>query len=422
MSHSRNVAANYLGAAATVLVPLLAVPAYLDRLGPSLWGLASFALTLVALLSLIEAGLGQILSRDFALKAHEPSGSRAVLAASERLYWAVAGVGGVVLIVAADPIAKHWLNISSEFEQTSVHCIRLAALLLAFQLPSAVYRSALIGHGEMVKLNAVGVTTLSLRHGGAVVAVTAWPSVEALLSWHASVALLDLLWKRYYVTRVTHVGKSSASYLKEYSLRPGLVMSGAVLLGVLASQLDRIVLSYLEPIETVGFFNIAYMVALGVLQATIPLMLALSPLLARAANDATQMRYKCLRLFRWSAALSLAGTALYVLVGEQMLLLWLNDEESARQVKPILDYLLVGSAFNLIYQVGYQRWIALGYTKNIAFVNALGLGTTLLLSPTLISHYGAMGATASWLAVNVVGSILSLCFIFRPINATQNDT
>ncbi|MGV2481796.1 UNVERIFIED_CONTAM: hypothetical protein IGO34_33920, partial [Salmonella enterica subsp. enterica serovar Weltevreden] len=77
----RNILANYAGSGVLVLAPLLALPGYLAALGPAQFGLVSFVVLLQTILGLMDAGLGQALVREFALRAR-PQGGPAIEAAT----------------------------------------------------------------------------------------------------------------------------------------------------------------------------------------------------------------------------------------------------------------------------------------------------------------------------------------------------
>ena len=62
----RNVIANFAGKAWAVLMSLAFVPVYIKLLGIEAYGLIGFFLTLVAILSLLDLGLGTTLNRRLA--------------------------------------------------------------------------------------------------------------------------------------------------------------------------------------------------------------------------------------------------------------------------------------------------------------------------------------------------------------------
>ena len=114
MSLRRNIGINFLGQAVVALAPLLAVPWYLQGLGPHQWGLAGFVTTFVAVLGMVETGVGQALVREFAVRLAGAEGAvraGALLAGYERFYWGFALFAALAGAVLAGPICRHWLQL-----------------------------------------------------------------------------------------------------------------------------------------------------------------------------------------------------------------------------------------------------------------------------------------------------------------------
>jgi O-antigen/teichoic acid export membrane protein len=414
MAPHLKAAANYVGTAVSAIVPLLAIPVYLTTLGPGAWGLISFATMLVALLGILEVGLSQSLTRDLALRLGGfASGARALFRQAEGLYWTISAAGALLLAFGSELIVSEWLHSPPEQQAVAVHCVWFAAWTVLVQLPSAVYRAVLVSAGSFVVLNTTIVTAVLLRHGLGVALLTVWPSVDILLVCHATVALLEAAWRRYFATRtITKADQTqSTQQIQGHPLRAALAMSGAVLIAVFTLQLDRMILSRLAPIEALAYYNIAYALANGVLQAGAPLMLTLAPTFATSSVDEVRMRALCNRLFKWFTVVIALSALAYLGAGDILLHIWLGNAQYEAQVKPILDILLIGSAFNLVYQIGYQRWIALSRTRTIAIVNTLGLVCSLSITPFLVLRFGAAGAAVSWIVINVVGVALSMGFL-----------
>jgi len=86
------------------------------------------------------------------------------------------------------------------------------------------------------------------------------------------------------------------------------------------------------------------------------------------------------------------------------------------QVYPMLAVLLAGTAFNAFYNIGYVNWLAHQKVYRILQVNALSLALSVVLIPLFISSQGTIGAAFGWLAINVVGLVLSLGWLQRKSN------
>lgn len=182
----------------------------------------------------------------------------------------------------------------------------------------------------------------------------------------------------------------------------------------LTTQLDKLILMKMVPLDQLGLYAIASSVATGLLSVGYPVIQAIFPTLLALNEDKQRMR----KIFSgWLAALAVSGMlgmALYVYLGYSLLELWLQNREAAGVVYPVLLILLLGTMLNMMYQVGYTGWMLDANYRLPLIVNSLSVATTLLMTPLLIKEYGVTGAAAGWLAINIIGLLTSLNW-FRKI-------
>lgn len=115
MTLKRNILANYFGMSLVALAPILALPWYLEALGPKQFGLIGFIAMLQAVLGLLDAGMSQALVREIAVRFDSTRDGRhraaKLLYGFERLYWSFALCAGCITLLLADMIAAHWLKL-----------------------------------------------------------------------------------------------------------------------------------------------------------------------------------------------------------------------------------------------------------------------------------------------------------------------
>lgn len=142
MSWRRNIIANYLGAGAMILAPILALPWYLDQLGSKQYGLIGFVATLQVVLGLIDAGISQALVRDFATRfdgtVDGKKKSAILLFGFERIYWIFSLSIGLGTWLASRFIAEHWLNLDGLPLSSGVMAVSGAAVIFAAQFPGSI--------------------------------------------------------------------------------------------------------------------------------------------------------------------------------------------------------------------------------------------------------------------------------------------
>lgn len=420
MSLKKNVLANYLGTSVVALAPLLALPWYLSALGPAQFGLIGFMTLFQAVLGLLDAGMGQALVREMAVRFDVTHKARlktaALLFGFERIYWLFALFVGCLVWLFAGWIASSWLNLGTLPSSAGRIAVEGAAAIFAAQLPGSVYRSLLVGAQAQVRLNAVMLAGALLRHGGAVVAVVMWPSLATYAVWHAGAALLETLARRHLAWKLLGVESSQLAW-DTTELRPVwrtvIGLSGAALLGALTVQMDKIVLSRMATLEQFGFYTVAASVALGLLQFIYPLIQAVLPRAIQLRGEPAALRRLCIKLSGLIAAMVAAGAVMFILAGHWLLTIWLKNEQAVAAIYPLLMVLLAGSALNAFYNVGYIHWLVHDKVRRILQVNVVSLTLAVALVPLLVAWQGSMGATFGWLVMNLIGLLLSLEWLKR---------
>lgn len=419
MTLKRNILANYIGAGAVILAPVLALPWYLAALGPKQFGLIGFIVMLQAVLGLLDTGMSHALVREIAVRLDSVDGRRrtaALLYGFERLYWLFALAAGCLTLLLADPIATHWLNLGGMPVALGREAVYGAAVIFAVQFPGSIYRSLLVGAQSQVVLNGIMAGGALFRHVGGVIIVLAWPTLSAYLIWHASIALLETLVRGRWAWRTLKVKRNLVGWETEelrttWRLVAG--MSGATLLGALTVQIDKIVLSRMATIEQFGYYTIAASVAAGMLQLVYPLAQAVFPRAIQLRAEPAALRRLSLKLIGLIGLLA-GGVALgFIFAGAWLLGVWLRNPVAAATVYKLLAILLVGTILNAFYIVGYINWVVHEKVHRVFQVNAISVVLSLALIPPLVASQGTRGAAFGWLTINLIGFVLSLEWLKR---------
>lgn len=420
MSLRRNIIANYCGAIAVVAGPLLAMPYYLSILGASQFGLISFVILVQMILGLLDAGLSQALVREVTIRfnplAAQQRSAADLLYGFERIYWLFALIAGLVLAVFSKLIAEQWLNLNNLPIYLGQQAVIGAAVIFMVQFPGSVYKSLLLGSQSQVSLNSITFISAVARHVGSVLLVMHYSMLMAYLVWHVAVGLLETALRARFAWQLVQIQRKELHWNIQELLpawRLTAAMLGATLLGAITVQIDKIALSRMASIEQFGYYTVASIVAGGVLQLIYPVVQAALPRVIKQRNNPDTLRALNKKLFKLIVVLVLLGACVYILIGHWLLGVWIKDEIAVEIIYPILSVLLVGTAFNAFYNVGYINWIANENMQRILLVNATSLILSVVLIPVFIATYGVIGAAASWLVMNFIGFLISLEWLKR---------
>ena len=411
----KNIFANYVGAAILVLTPVLVLPFYVTSLGPKVYGLVSFVILLQGLLSMLDAGISQTLVREVTIryeagnKIQKPVAD--LLFGFERIYWVVGLVLAILLIVLAPVIVSSWLKLEEDYLQRGLISVYGAAVIIAFQFFGMVYRSILIGIEKQIALNGILVGNILFRHGGAVIALINQPGITTYIIWHALSALLETCIRFIYVWKTLGVKRNKIQWDVNLVLNVGRYatkMSGAVLLGMLTLQIDKIVLSKAVSIEELGYYTIAATVAIGALQFINPVIQAVLPKAIQMRDRQDVRRAMYCRLAKSFGFLAVLSIISYLFLAKPLLNVWLRNSELVNNIYPILSLMMVGTLLNAFYNIGYMDWLVNHKSKRIMQVNLISLVSAIICLPVLVFWKGTIGAAFGWLLLNLIGFVLSL--------------
>ncbi len=410
----KNIMANYVGVMVLVAAPLIALPFYLNILGPKLFGLISFVTTIQALLSLMDSGISQVAVRELSIRTvgsdDEKLSAAKLLFGFERVYWAFSILAGVITLFLAGVISENWLNLASDDFTLGQQAVMGAAILFLVQFPGSLYRSFLVASEHQVILNGIMSSGLVIRHLGGVLLVAWFPSLTVYLLWIIFSAALETLVRARFSWHFSGAKRAALNWDAELidPLLPDIIkLSGAVLLGSLASQMDKIILSKMGSIEQFGFYTIASTLSLGVVNLIYPLVQGYAPRIMQFRYEPAKLYQLSMNLFSKIMIIVTMGFILFIVAGERLLLFWLNDSNVSPLVYDVLSILLIGSAFNAIYHVGFYNWLSKSKTNRIYLVNVLSLCLSLVFIPVFINKYGMIGATFGFVSLNFIGLVLS---------------
>jgi len=416
----RNIVANYFGMFVSVLLPLVTLPVYLNAFGPQLWGLVSFVGLFVGMLSLLDAGISQAMAKEFAERiARKADGSQRVanlLFGYERIYWLFALVISIAVLPFTNFIVTRWLDMEGVSDEMGHYAIYVAIALFFVQLPGSIYRTALEGIQQQVLLNKLVSIFAIIRHGLGVGLVLLWPSLLVYLTWQVACAFVESIVRAIYAWRMTGLPRHNATWDGAEilaTLKFSLIMAGSVLLALLTMSIDKIYLSTMLPVEQLGYYSIAFNVVMGLLRLVHPIHAAIQPKLVALQCQPDEIRRISFKLLRVTMAIVVAVGIGYMFLGGPLLNVWLRNEFAAAQIHSVLNWLLIGTALNAIYNIGYINWVAAGKSREILAVNFVSLLVGVAVMPVSINQYGMEGAGVAWVVLNAIGLLFSMGWVMN---------
>jgi O-antigen/teichoic acid export membrane protein len=416
----RSVLWNLLGGGWAGLLIVLATPWYVSRLGLEGYGILGLWLMMQVLMGLLDVGMGATLVREFADFGGSRSSQeskRDLLKTLETVYWAIAVLSTLVLILAAGWLGDHWLKASALPNASVVTAIRMMAISLGLQFPYALYSNGLAGlqeHGRNIALQMVG---NGLRYGGGV-AVLLW---RPDLAWFFAVQVVVAAFQTFAIRRVVwrlvaEVGARPPAFRMERLRkvwRFSAGMAATAVSAVLLANADRVALSKLVPTQALGMYAVAF-TATGLLQMGIqPFYRVYFPRYSElvSSGGGRQLRDEYFRSCRTMASVLIPAGIVAWAFAPQLFQAWLGRSDVA--IVTIFRWLLIGITCSGLAWLPAALQQAHGWTRLHAamITGALVLGTPLML--WAIQRYGPVGATAIWVLHGISDITLGLWLMHR---------
>ncbi|MGN2436117.1 lipopolysaccharide biosynthesis protein [Pseudomonas syringae] len=401
----RNTVLNYSGQAYVLLVGILIMPFYLGHLGAEAYGLIGFFTLLQAWLQLLDAGLSPSLVRAVAQQQSLPAGEQSLgrlLRSFELIFLPLAVLSGVLIVAASAWIATHWLNANTLQPETLTHCIALMGVIIALRLYSTLYKSGIQGLEQHAWLNAANVSIATLRYFGGLLLVSQFSrDPRDFFEFQVAVGLIETLLFASKARRqmpAPHWMSGLDWTLLKPILPFAASLSLSAVLWIVLTQLDKVLLSRLLPLDQYGYFSLVALIAAGIMMLTNPLVQTLLPrltvLMAEGRRDEMHALFLAANRLVCTCLFPLA--ALIALQAEPLIFAWTGDQAAARWSSPVLGWYALGSAIMAASAFQFYLQYAYGRMHLHLWYSVI---STLISVPVMclaIHWQGVHGAALAW--------------------------
>lgn len=414
----RNLIFNYTGSIFTSIVPIVAIPFYVNMLGVRGYGLVGFVILIQSILGVLESGLAQTLVKEFIFCRVNNDNATAskILSSFELFYGLVSLFFACAIYLSSDFLAGSWLNVSGEYLPDAVSAIQVTAFLVMGALLGSLYRSALLSLDSHFSVNIINSFAIILKHLIGILVVFQFKSTISLLVWFASFSVMETVVRRFWVFKKfkeAHLSIRSIGLTVIPILRSSASLVFATLIGALAVQSDKVISSSLLTIEQFGYFSIASTLSLGFLQLVYPIQTSSLPFIISSIGKPKELSQCNMRSARVLSILFILAWFFLILLGKHVMLFWISDLDVTNTVYPLLLLLFVGTTLNAFCGIGLNNLLAFGRSGCIMLSNCAGFASAIVLLPFFISNFGLLGAASGWIAYNAVTLVVMIVYFSR---------
>ncbi len=411
---SRNVGYNIIGQGSLLILSFVAVKYVFGRLGEDALGILYFTLAMSSVLGgIVEMGICSTIVRE--VSSHidtEVEYIRRLIQTASLIYWSGYVLLSLAVYFGAPLLVEKWIRLRTMDVVSAIRALQVLGVAGLLTLPRALYTSLFRGLQRMEVNNIIDVSVSGLQQLGTVVILALGGGLFPVVSWVAACSSLSVLTYLILASRVF----SWRGMIPRYSggvvirnVRYSSRMMSITFLSMIHSQADKVIISKLLPIGTMGYYGLAYgtaaratLLTSAIAQAALP---SFSVLFKAGDRSALLAQYRKLQtLLCWSivpilAAVPFAGIPLFGYV---------FNEETARMLSLPVAFLCVGFYMNGTLNVPYVLSLGMGRPGIAARLNLYALFAVLPVTALLISSLGLAGAGLSLVFYHVFAYVYAV--------------
>ena len=428
MSLKRNILSNYSGNIALLIINFLLVPVYLKFLTAEEYGLIVFFTTLVSSFVVLDMGLGLTINREVASSVALNNSSKQtadIIRSFESIYWALAVVIGVFLNVFAEWISINWLNVENINQDQLKFVIRLIGFALMVRWPISFYDNVMSGFQKMFPLNlikiVVGILNISVLYSlfyyFDIGIAGYFIFLVSLYFFHVSALICNIwrtnsldFWKAKFRFDILKKSKTYILGIGFYSI-----------IGTLYVIIDKLLISKAFLTTELAYYSLISMATLSIVQLVYPISSALFPKFVEyyKKEKIIESFHIFRRGYQLIMVLVFSFSAILVLFGKSIILIWTQNEIITENSIIYLKPLLLGTVFYCLHILIVSIYTALGKTKlvNIVYIITFSL-YVVLLSFSLLEN-NLLWIAYSWLLSNIILMLLSVVLAFKLLGYTR---
>ena len=425
MSIKKNIVANVIGTLLSNAAGFLFVPIYVKYLGVESYGLVGLLATFQALALMLDFGLGATIRREMAkLQAiGDTVGMSTILRTFEFVYLALAVAVLLSGLGLGSILGTHWLVARSLDPSTVQTVLRIMCMIVALQLPLALYQGGLMGLSRQVEANTVSVTFAMIRGFGSCLMLWKFTqSIEWFFLLQLGTTVVQVVAARHVIWSCIDARARTADWsVFRFFWRYSASMMLASVLSAALSQSDRLIVSSRIGLEAFGYYSLAGIVAQSPSLLILPIQSAVFPRLVALVSlrDRTRVVEFVHLTSQAISIISAAMACTLVLFCHDLVFLWTRNAAVTDGVSRVAPILTIGCALLSLQMIPYLLQLAYGWTRIVVIS---GIVSVSLLVPGLwflTGAFGVTGAAYGWLAVNACTFVAVTPFVLRKLLAGE---
>jgi O-antigen/teichoic acid export membrane protein len=427
MSLRSNILWNLAGAGFPLAVGAALIPYLVRNVGVEVFGILTLIWALVGYFSLFDLGLGRALTQQIAQRLAENRMAEVPALVKSGLLFATAMgiVGGIVLMVVAEPLAVRGLKVSEALHAEVFHALLIAAVGVPLTTATVGLRGVLEAYEDFKDVNLLRML-LGVANFGLPALSVMWFGPSLVLMVASLMAARVLFGTAHWVLVRRRLGSGWAMAPLERRnlarlLSFGAWMTVSNIISPLMVTADRFVISAVLGAAVVAYYTVPSEVMSRVLILPGALTSALFPRFASLMTRDMQAARKLYRGCLAVVAAALVPVCMVIALGAHWALsLWLGADFADRST-PVVAIFALGLLLNGMAFVPFAAVQAAGLARVTAQLHVI---EAVFYFPLLwfgLKELGLVGAALAWTVRVGIDLVLLLVVAHRQVFRRQPD-
>jgi len=416
-----NAVANFIGKFWGLFSVFIFVPLYIEILGFESYSFISFTLVISSIVAILDMGLSATLSRELARSDRNLEQKQNVFKTLESIYVIVFGCLVFVLVAFSGFIAEEWLNVETAQLSDRKTYVLIVSFEVGLLLVCRLYLGGLYGLEKHVSANVLQVGWGIVHNGLVVIAISIKPDLMVFFVWQLFSTILYVILLKNRLNKELliafsesikfRIDKREISSVWKFSL--GMMMISFI--AFLNTQLDKISISKLLPLEELGYYTLAVSFSMVIVAVVSPIATTILPrvtfLFSDSRMDEAIALFDKINTVTIYFVFSLMWNIVFY--STDLVWMWTGNSAIALKVGVLLPVVVVSYSMLAITMLPYTIAIANGNTR---LNNILGIVSLIVTVPgywIVVGRYGAIGAAILYCAVQSTLAIVYYFYINR---------
>lgn len=419
----RKLSLNYLLKLFLLLSEVFILPYYIKALGIEQFGIYGIFLTLAIWFTVMDLGMSQTIQREISNDNAASKDIADLIYSIEKIMIIIFSITTILSLFILNYILnKREHNLLLNTNENNL-VILFITLMLVLKIYENIYKNIFIGSDNQIQLNVllVKIQTIKIISFILIINYSELNIIHFFIFQLIALTLNTFLIRRK-IFKINNIKRGKFSILlisKYYKYSLGFTL--ITLLSLTTNHIDRIVIinyvtlsEYGVYITTLSICSIVHMIALPITQTFGP---KLSKAFYSSSLDDFYLNYHA-GAYLISILCGMFTMSL-ILFMDEILHIWISQNEIEDQIKKFIYIILVGNLIGVLTFMPFQALLAKGILKFSIYINIF-ISIVMIPSTILISkNFEIIGVSYLWLIYNLINFIICIFITARYVIKNQ---